>query len=126
MFAFVDETGNTGANLLDEEQPDIFTAALITKSDFDLVYGAKVRRLAKRAGGTSLHAKDLGFKRIQPIARELCQIFKKADARFFVSRVEKRYLLATKIFDTFFDLGRKCSGRLAPLQCSPAQNHARL
>src|SRR5437899_8223755 len=28
MFAFVDETGNTGGNLLDEKQPDFFTAAL--------------------------------------------------------------------------------------------------
>jgi hypothetical protein len=50
MFAFVDETGNTGANLLDAQQPDFFTAALITKSDFDLVYADHVRRIAKKVG----------------------------------------------------------------------------
>jgi hypothetical protein len=36
MFAFVDETGNTGENLFDEEQPLFITAALITKTDFDI------------------------------------------------------------------------------------------
>jgi len=30
---------------------------------------------------------------------------KKADARFFVSRLEKRYLAATKVVDTYFDQG---------------------
>ena len=109
MFAFVDETGNTGANLLDESQPDFFTAALITKSDFDLTYDSNVRRIAKRVGGSPLHAKNLGFRNIEIIARELCQVFKKVDARFFISRVEKRYLLATKIFDTFFDSGENAA-----------------
>ena len=32
LFAFVDETGNTGHNLFDEAQPNFFTAALITKA----------------------------------------------------------------------------------------------
>jgi len=109
MFAFVDETGNTGANLLDENQPDFFTAALITKTDFDLTYDGNVSRIAKRVGGSPLHAKDRGFKKIETIARDLRQVFKKADARFFISRVEKRYLLATKIFDTFFDSGENAA-----------------
>jgi hypothetical protein len=109
MFAFVDETGNTGANLLDERQPDFFTAALITKSNFDMVYQADVARLAKRFGEGPLHGKDLGFGRCEEIAAELHKIFKKADSRFFISRVEKRYLLATKIFDTFFDSGENAA-----------------
>jgi hypothetical protein len=109
MFAFVDETGNTGANLLDESQPDFYTAALITKSDFDLVYAQDIRRLAKQFGDGPLHGKDLGFGRAEAIAKALLQVFKKADARFFISRVEKRYLLATKIFDTFFDSGENAA-----------------
>jgi hypothetical protein len=96
MFAFVDETGNTGANLLDEAQPDFFTAALITKSNFDLVYDGPVSKLAKKFGDGALHGKDLGLGRCEEIAADLHKIFKKADARFFVSKVEKRYLLATK------------------------------
>ena len=70
MFAFVDETGNTGANLLDEAQPDFFTAALITKSNFDLVYDGPVSKLAKKFGDGALHGKDLGLvgaKKLPPI-----------------------------------------------------------
>jgi hypothetical protein len=109
MFAFIDETGNTGANLLDEAQPDFFTAALITKSNFDMVYAGPVAKLANRFGDGPLHGKDLGMDRCEEIAADLLKVFKKADARFFISRVEKRYLLATKIFDTFFDSGENAA-----------------
>jgi len=109
MFAFVDETGNTGRNLLDEAQPDFFTGALITKTNFDLVYASKIEALAAKFGEDPLHGKDLGFGRVEEIAESLLRIFKKADARFFMSRVEKRYLLATKIFDTFFDSGENAA-----------------
>jgi hypothetical protein len=109
MFAFVDETGNTGRNLLDETQPDFFTAALITRTNFDLVYPDAVRRIAKSLGAEALHAKDIGLARMESIAPGLRRLFKKADARFFVSRVEKRYLLATKLFDALFDSGENAA-----------------
>ena len=35
--------------------------------------------------------------------------FKRAKAHFFVSRVEKRYLLASKVFDTLFDSGENAA-----------------
>jgi hypothetical protein len=109
MFAFVDETGNTGRNLLDGAQPDFFTGALITKTNFDLVYADKIAALAAQVGSDTLHGADLGFGRVEEIAEPLLRIFKKTDARFFISRVEKRYLLATKIFDTFFDSGENAA-----------------
>lgn len=109
MFAFVDETGNTGRNLLDEAQPDFFTAALITKSDFDLVYPGAVGRIAKSLGVEALHGKELRLNNVEKVARDLRQLFKKADARFFISRVEKRYLLATKLFDALFNSGENAA-----------------
>jgi hypothetical protein len=109
MFAFVDETGNTGRNLLDEAQPDFFTAALITRSNFDLVYPEAVRRIAKGLGVETLHGKELRLDKVEKIAPDLRRLFKKADARFFISRVEKRYLLATKLFDALFDSGENAA-----------------
>jgi hypothetical protein len=109
MFVFVDETGNTGRNLLDEAQPDFFTAALITKTDFDLVYPGAVRRIANSLSVKTLHGKELRLGKMEKVARELRRVFKKADARFFISRVEKRYLLATKVFDTLFDSGENAA-----------------
>lgn len=105
MFAYVDETGNTGANLFDADQPLFLTAALITKSDFDVARKHDFGRICRKLGIQSLHASELGFGRLDEVAGALLKLLKKADARFFISRVEKRYLLATKIFDTFFDSG---------------------
>jgi hypothetical protein len=109
MFAYVDETGNTGRNLLDEAQPDFFTAALITRSNFDLVYPDAVRRIAKSLGVETLHGKELRLDKVEKIAPDLRRLFKKADARFVISRVEKRYLLATKVFDALFDSGENAA-----------------
>lgn len=105
MFAFADETGNTGANLFDEAQPDFYTGALVTRSNFDVVWGGKLTSICKRAGIDAVHASVLGVARLDTIAEPPLALLKKADARFFISRVEKRYLLATKVFDTFFDSG---------------------
>jgi hypothetical protein len=86
MFAYVDETGNTGHNLFDPKQPDFLTAALITKADFDLGHRTAIAGLAAEIGVPSLHGKELGFERIECIAGPLLKLFKKADARFFISR----------------------------------------
>ncbi|WP_096764299.1 DUF3800 domain-containing protein [Rhizobium sophoriradicis] len=43
--------------------------------------------------------------RIERIAGDLLALLKAANATFFVSRVEKKYLLVTKMFDSIFDSG---------------------
>ena len=48
MFAFVDETGNTGSNIFDEAQPDFFTGALITKSNFDALHKKTLRAICRK------------------------------------------------------------------------------
>ena len=106
MFAFVDETGNTGKNIFDPDQPDFFTGALITKTNFDVLHGNRLRSIAMRAGSVpALHASVVGMGPIEKNADDILNLLKKVDARFFVSRVEKRYLLATKVYDVFFDSG---------------------
>lgn len=105
MYVFVDESGNTGQNLFDEAQPIFTTLALMTRSDFDKLSGKKVLNLAARLGVAELHAAELGTDRIEDIAPELQVILKEAGGRFAISRLEKRYLLASKIFDAIFDSG---------------------
>lgn len=109
LFTFVDESGNTGHNLFDEAQPDFFTAALITPGDFDITFDARVRALANKMGCEALHGKELGLARLESIADALLDLVKAAKAGFFVSRVEKKYLLATKVFDSLFDSGENAA-----------------
>ena len=105
MFAYVDESGNTGKNIFDAEQPDFFTGALITKTNFDVLHSKRIQRIALRAGVPALHAAEVGMGPIEYAADDIFRLLKKIDARFCISRVEKRYLLATKLYDVFFDSG---------------------
>jgi hypothetical protein len=105
MWTYVDESGNTGNQLFDESQPVFITAAMMTKTNFDLVYKAELQALSRKVGLVALHANELGVGRIEDVAGELLRIMKDADARFFASRVEKRYLAAAKVCDTYFDAG---------------------
>lgn len=105
MWAYIDETGNTGNRIFDPEQPIFITAALMTRTNFDLTRSNSVGRIAKSLGVNALHANELGISRIEEIAPGLQKVLKAADARFFVARLEKRYLAAAKVFDTYFDQG---------------------
>lgn len=109
LFAYVDESGNTGRNIFDKAQPDYYTAALVSRGDFDLNYGVRVRAIAAKVGATAIHANELGLGRLELIADDLLRLLDRAGATFFVSRVEKKYLLATKMFDTLFDSGENAA-----------------
>lgn len=103
MYAYIDETGNTGSNIFDENQPNFITASLITKTNFDVLQNKNIKKLAQKVGETELHGNEYGLGKIEEIASGLLSIFKKSNARFFIARAEKRYLAVTKLFDTLFD-----------------------
>jgi hypothetical protein len=103
MFTYIDETGNTGGNLFDPEQPWFATIALMTKANFDVLEHSSMTSLHMALGGSDIHANSLGGQRIEWIALPLLARLKRRDGRFLISRVEKHYLAATKIVDTVFD-----------------------
>ncbi len=103
MYAYVDETGNTGAKLFDEAQPLFITGALLTRSDFDQRFGKDVSDLAKACGVDEIHASEMGVGGLEAIAPDILKILRKAGPTFAIARVEKSYVVASKIFDTIFD-----------------------
>jgi hypothetical protein len=111
MFAFVDETGNTGHNIFDPAQPQFVTAALVTRANFDALYAGTIAELATSVGVKALHANVMGLEKLEAIAPKLQHLLKKADARFVLSVVEKRYLAVTKIIDYIFDSGENLAVR---------------
>jgi hypothetical protein len=56
VWAYVDESGNTGNRIFDPEQPFFVTAAMATKANFDLVRSAEVAAIARKVGAPALHA----------------------------------------------------------------------
>jgi hypothetical protein len=105
IFAYVDESGNTGKNIFDQTQPDFYTAALVNKGAFDTTWGERIKAIARKVVADAIHANELGLDRLETIAEQLHTVLSASKAHFFVSRVEKRYLLAAKTFDVLFDSG---------------------
>lgn len=103
MFAYVDETGNTGGRLLDDDQPLFITAALLTRSDFDKRFGGEVKAIAASIGVEEIHANQLGIAKIEELGSAILKVVRKAGPSFFLARVEKKYVITSKIFDTIFD-----------------------
>ncbi|MCK1640179.1 DUF3800 domain-containing protein [Bradyrhizobium sp. 157] len=109
IYAYVDESGNTGKNIFDPSQPDYFAGALIAKGDFDIRYTDHIQKIAGKVGVTAIHANELGLGKLETIAADLYKLLSNANTQFFVSRVEKKYLLATKMFDVLFDSGENAA-----------------
>jgi len=109
IYAYVDESGNTGKNIFDPAQPDYYTAAVVNKGDFDATYGGRIKTIAQKVGANAIHANELGLGRLEEVAGDLYKLLSASNAHFFVSRVEKAYLLATKMFDVLFDSGENAA-----------------
>src|SRR5262249_36132916 len=80
-------------------------AALITKTNFDLIYYRKVFSLAQRIGENVIHANEIGLEKVEQIALDLLRILRSSDAWFVISRIVKSHLVTTKMLDTIFDSG---------------------
>ncbi|QFU32349.1 ParB N-terminal domain-containing protein [Brevundimonas sp. Bb-A] len=77
------------------------TAVPVHVADVIAAIGRMLKgKLAVPVGATAIHANELGLGRLETIADDLLRLLHRAGATFFVSRVEKKYLLATKMFDT--------------------------
>jgi len=57
MYVYIDETGNTGRNMFDENQPFFANLAIMYKYNFDKAFENKFIRLALRLSLDDLHAK---------------------------------------------------------------------
>lgn len=81
----------------------------MARGDFDLLHASAASEIAKKVGFEHLHGGELGIGRIDSIADDLLALLKRSQADFFFARVEKRYLLATKVFDSLFDSGENAA-----------------
>lgn len=80
MYCYVDESGNTGANLFDPAQPVRYYGLITSKTNLDvtaepLLLAARAKLDVKR-----LHANELGIRRLWEIALILGRFALKADA----------------------------------------------
>lgn len=105
MFYFVDESGNTGLNLFDADQPILYYGVLGARANLDIVAQPLVESLRKELGVKRIHANELGVARLTTIAERLARFSKKNDLRFSVFTVKKSDHAIITYFDQVFDAG---------------------
>ncbi|MDA1175248.1 MAG: hypothetical protein O2826_12145, partial [Chloroflexi bacterium] len=71
MYAYIDESGNTGAHLFDAAQPSFLNVAMSSHVDFDTVFRDRVFRIADSTPLNHLHGSELGLGGVESIARKI-------------------------------------------------------
>ena len=105
MYAYIDESGNTGFHLFDPEQPYFLNVAMSSKIDFDTVYQQHVARIAQAAGAPRLHASEMRFEGVESVAEDVIDLVKSSQVKFHFAFVNKSDAAIIKFFDSIFDPG---------------------
>ena len=102
MYAYIDESGNSGSNLRDPHQPYFYHMALLSSYNLDL--DKKFQELLREFNIHEIHAsqqKNL----IELYAEKLVFILGQYDIRFFLHCTEKKTFAYIKLFEAIFDSG---------------------
>ena len=123
MYAYIDESGNTGSNLFDPVQPYFLTVAMSSAMDFDDVFRSRVERMANRIGTDHLHASAIGVDGVEAVAAGLIELVEFSQTRFYFAAVNKRDVAALKFFDAIFDAGENRAASRHGYALSPLRFH---
>ena len=105
MFFYVDESGHTGPNLFDPNQPFLYYGTLSSRVNLDVLSKRYLIAMRRRLGVERLHANQLGNSGLALIADDVRTIQKKFDVRFDFYRVNKIHHAIICFFDQVFDQG---------------------
>jgi hypothetical protein len=105
MFFYVDESGHTGTNLFDPNQPILYYGVLSSRSSLDALAVGEMKRARHRLGVDRLHASQLGLGGLVEITSDLIAIDKRFRPKFDLYRIVKRDHAIISFFDQVFDQG---------------------
>ena len=105
MYFYVDESGHTGSNLFDENQPILYYGVLSSKINLDAAAKQRVINIRKKLGVERLHAAELGNGELVKILKDIELIKKRYNLCFDIYRVAKSDHALISFFDQVFDQG---------------------
>jgi len=105
MYFYVDESGQTGLNLFDPQQPILYYGVLSSPHNVDEVANDEIQELRERFGVARLHSSELGMGRLTSIASELSALQAKLDLTIDIYRISKPDHALISFFDQLFDQG---------------------
>jgi hypothetical protein len=103
--AYTDESGNTGDDVFNVDQPDFYTLTLVAKDDLNVLAAPHVARWSHDLGVTELHGNELGVGRLETIAESMLSFIIEARPLFILTVVEKRHVVTMKLVDLVLDSG---------------------
>ncbi len=105
LMAFTDETGNSGLNLFDHNQPFFWTGTLLSPIDWDSLPPAIHEACLNRAGCEELHGNHLGLAGVERIAGRLITLLQRYKAHFLFTLIEKQHFVSMKFADVVLESG---------------------
>ncbi len=105
MFFHIDESGNTGNNLFDPNQPKLSYGLLYSLKNVDAI-GVNIHaQILKKLDIDSIHANVLGVGRLTEVADLLALLQEKMKFEFDYYFIEKKTFALVLFFDAVFDAG---------------------
>lgn len=105
MYYYVDESGNTGNNLFDANQPLLYYGLITSKTNLNVVAEPLLKKARDKLGVERIHANELGVAQLSEIAPSLAKFSTKRDVRFSLYKVVKPDHAIITFFDQVFDAG---------------------
>ena len=105
MFFHIDESGNSGNNLFDPNQPVLSYGVLSARTNVDVLAATEHAAILRKIGADAIHANELGIGGILSILPDLVRLHLKFDFRFDYYFVHKESYAIAMLFDAIFDAG---------------------
>jgi len=105
MFFHIDESGNTGNNLFDLNQPRLSYGVLSSRTNVDALCKNIHRKILNKINDEQIHANELGIGGLCNIASELIELQKKMHFDFDYYFIDKDAYALVKFFEAVFDAG---------------------
>ena len=105
MYFFIDESGQTGSNLFDKDQPLFYYGVINSKLNLDVLALPDLIKMRKKLGVERLHAKKLGNDKIELIAHDILKLKRKFNFMLDIYVVNKYDYAIITFFDQIFDQG---------------------
>lgn len=103
MLAWTDESGNTGQNLFDKDQPYFWTGTLLCDTDLDSEASRKHKIWLAKLGVPKLHGSALKVEGIDIIAESLRACLERFRTQFIFTKINKIYHAQTTLALFIFD-----------------------
>lgn len=101
-YGWTDESGNSGLNIFDQEQPMFWSGTLLSPDNLDLTTSLHSDWL-RLVGAQELHGQDLSFVKLNKIADSIRAYLTKHNCRFVFTRIDKTYHAIVSFVTMIFD-----------------------